>query len=215
MFWRFWGLESHVWQDDFVHENWFAGIWFPTDKTKCSSSAKHGCPVAPQEACCWSLEEASKASQDRREHGTTTLGWESCESTSNHHVSHMPQPGKTSKMSRIPPLWFSLCMVMQHLTLRQIPFWRSACEAWPHLCLWEPAVAYFALPKSMVSKETLDPVWKAVAWRFGTMGKGTWPSNGLSVLDGWAAKHKGKAFTLWPLSCIQTTKKVQGCTQTA
>ena len=40
------------------------GFGFQLTKLGVTSSTKHGCPLDHEEACCWSLEEASKASQD-------------------------------------------------------------------------------------------------------------------------------------------------------
>ena len=36
------------------------------------------------------------------------------------------------------------------------------------------------------------------------MGKGTWPSNGLAVLDGWTAKQKGTALMGSPKRAMAT-----------
>ena len=50
----------------------------------------------------------------------------------------------------------------------------------------------FALPKSMLTKETLAPIWKTISWSLEAMTKGKWPAKAPPSLPTYKAKSSGK-----------------------
>lgn len=60
------------------------------------------------------------------------------------------------------------------------------------LSVSESQLLLFALPKSMIGKETLQPIWKVLCWSLEAMTKGRWPTKVCGNLPTYKVRSGGK-----------------------
>ena len=77
------------------------------------------------------------------------------------------------------------------------------------LSVSESQLLPFALPKSMISKETLQPIWKILCWSLEAMTKGRWPTKAPGNLPTYKVSNGGKPLMGWEKRAMVTSTHVR------